>query len=274
MSEKTGGLRKRDVATLVLCAIFLISALGATGEHGRQRAQEFVCQANLHQWFGIFQAYIDRNNGRFFHGQSTQGWWWLTDLDEEYRDWTKVKIWFCPLAREPMMDEHGTPAVTLTTFHAWGIFSTKSVAGLGPNGVCGSYGINGYLMDIPDTASYMSGVPASEGWRDLRDVPNAASVPMFLDALRFDLWPLATDTPAATEADAWSTLTHMPRCCINRHDGTVSCLFVDGSARKVGLKELWTLKWHRAFDTAGPWTKAGGVRPEDWPAWMRPFKEY
>jgi hypothetical protein len=42
----------------------------------------------------------------------------------------------------------------------------------------------------------------------------------------------------------------------------------------VGLKELWTLKWHRSFNTAGPWTKAGGVSPEDWPEWIRPFKDY
>jgi hypothetical protein len=66
----------------------------------------------------------------------------------------------------------------------------------------------------------------------------------------------------------------MARCCINRHVGAVKCLFVDGSVRKVGLKELWTLKWHRSFDTAGPWTKAGGVMPADWPRWMSPFKEY
>jgi len=26
--------------------------------------------------------------------------------------------------------------------------------------------------------------------------------------------------------------------------------------------------------TAGPWTKAGGGRPEDWPKWMRHVKDY
>jgi hypothetical protein len=51
-------------------------------------------------------------------------------------------------------------------------------------------------------------------------------------------------------------------------------VFLDWSVRKVGLKELWTLKWDREFDTAGPWTKAGGVRPGDWPEWMRRFKDY
>jgi prepilin-type processing-associated H-X9-DG protein len=62
--------------------------------------------------------------------------------------------------------------------------------------------------------------------------------------------------------------------CINRHDGTINGLFLDWSVRPIGLKELWTLKWHLQWDTAGPWTKAGGVRPEDWPQWMRKFKDY
>jgi len=37
---------------------------------------------------------------------------------------------------------------------------------------------------------------------------------------------------------------------------------------------VWTLKWHRTFDKTGPWTKAGGVNPNDWPQWMRNFKDY
>ena len=49
---------------------------------------------------------------------------------------------------------------------------------------------------------------------------------------------------------------------------------MDWSIRKVGLKELWTLKWRQEFDTAEPWTKAGGVKPEDWPEWMSGFKDY
>lgn len=51
-------------------------------------------------------------------------------------------------------------------------------------------------------------------------------------------------------------------------------LFLDWSVRKVGLKELWTLKWYKEFDTANEWTRAGGVQPEDWPEWMRGFKDY
>ena len=62
--------------------------------------------------------------------------------------------------------------------------------------------------------------------------------------------------------------------CINRHSGGMNMLFMDWSVRKVGLKEPWTLKWHRRYDTANRWTRAGGAMPEDWPEWMRSFRDY
>jgi hypothetical protein len=67
----------------------------------------------------------------------------------------------------------------------------------------------------------------------------------------------------------------MNHFCIDRHGaGTVNHLFLDWSVRRVGVKELWTLKWHRQFNINGPWTRAGGALPGDWPQWMRPFKDY
>jgi prepilin-type processing-associated H-X9-DG protein len=267
MNAKMQRLQKRDIVVLTLCTAVLFSTFGAVGEGGRRRAKEFVCQANLRQWGIIFQGYVTRNNGRFFSGD-TPGYWWVKGLDQEHQDWKRMRIWFCPQAQEPIVDETGRIVPTLSVFNAWGIFRD-----VGPNGICGSYGVNGYLMNIPDKTVYEGSVPASQGWRDLTNVPGADTVPMFLEALRFDLWPLPTNAPAADEFAAWSG-NHMGRCCINRHNGTVSCLFVDGSVRKVGLKELWTLKWHKSFNTAGPWTQAGGVLPTDWPEWMRQFKDY
>lgn len=62
--------------------------------------------------------------------------------------------------------------------------------------------------------------------------------------------------------------------CIDRHNAGINILFMDGSARKVGLKELWTLSWNDQFNRTGPWTKAGGAQPHDWPQWMRKFRDY
>jgi prepilin-type processing-associated H-X9-DG protein len=206
-------------------------------------------------------------------------------LSHELQDWKKNRTWFCPTATTPMVDEKGVSSSISNISSAWGIHYTARVAYEGriyymtPNGIAGSYGLNGYVIPIPEKRSpstantYEGGVPAMCGWRNLLDVPEASQVPMFLDALRFDVWPLEWQWPAAEELAAWGD-NHMARCCINRHDGAVNCLFVDGSVRKVGLKELWTLRWHRSFNTDGPWTTAGGVQPENWPEWMRSFKDY
>jgi hypothetical protein len=67
----------------------------------------------------------------------------------------------------------------------------------------------------------------------------------------------------------------MGHYAIDRHNGFVNAVFLDWTVRKVGIKELWKLKWHRAFDNAaGPWTTAGGCMPGDWPDWMKNFKDY
>ena len=53
---------------------------------------------------------------------------------------------------------------------------------------------------------------------------------------------------------------------------------MDFHVQKIGLKEYFTLNWHRTFNRANAWTKAGGVRAEDWAnwgdGWLGKFKEY
>ena len=78
---------------------------------------------------------------------------------------------------------------------------------------------------------------------------------------------------AQQEFAAWSG-NNMARTCINRHQGFLNAAFMDFSVRKIGLKEMWTLNWHRQFDTSGPWTKAGGVQASSWPDWINRFKDY
>ena len=70
----------------------------------------------------------------------------------------------------------------------------------------------------------------------------------------------------------------MMHFALKRHATGTNVLFMDWSVRPVGLKELWTFKWSRQYNTVNPWTKAGGVRPEDWTnygnGWMAKFKDY
>ena len=109
-------------------------------------------------------------------------------------------------------------------------------------------------------------------------VKGANSIPSLFDCIDADTAPwLSSDGPPEYDGDIMGypgRVNAMKYFCINRHDGGINSLFLDWSVRKVGLKELWTLKWDPVFNTAGCWTRAGGARSEDWPEWMRKFKDY
>lgn len=279
------------IELLVVIAIIalLMSILMPSLSKVRDQARAVACSANTRQWNFIFNAYINENDGKFFTGVSTQGYWWPMQLTYEQQDWRATDIWFCPTAKKPRYTANSNvPDPKSSIYTAWGVFTTANglVPGpttyegktytVNPYGINGSYGLNGYLLAIPKTASYETSVPSASGYRDFFNVKNANEVPVFMDALRIDTWPGETQEPADNPDSAWTggATYNMARVCINRHRGSTSVSFLDWSTRKVGLKELYTLKWHRNFNIRGPWTKAGGVVAENWPEWIRPFKEY
>ncbi|GAG09889.1 unnamed protein product, partial [marine sediment metagenome] len=60
--------------------------------------------------------------------------------------------------------------------------------------------------------------------------------------------------------------------CLNRHNGFTNAVFLDFTIKKVGLKQLWLLKWHRQYDT-----RYAITNPVDWDygtGWMEKFKDY
>ena len=101
-----------------------------------------------------------------------------------------------------------------------------------------------------------------------------AQNPLLLVCARDGVGPGKRDIPPAFYGQLLLPPWNMSCVCIDRHQGGVNGLFCGMTVRKVGLKELWTLQWYSTFNVAGPWTKAGGVQPENWPQWMRGFKEY
>lgn len=273
MSRKRGFTLVELLVVIAIIAL-LMSILMPALNRVREQARMVKCGATLRQWGVIAALYTDEWNGEFWRtDDDTPCYWWIRYLDDKHKDWKKNKLWMCPSAQKPEFDEAGRKRPVLNIFNAWGIYKGNR---LGPNGIAGSYGINGYVL-VPyprggGVSSYQGGVSVDNGWKTAY-AKGVANVPLFTEALRFDLWPIETQAPAANEFAAWSGNT-MARCCINRHRGFVQTAFMDFSVRKVGLKELYTLKWHRKFNTAGPFTKAGGVSASDWPEWIRRFKDY
>lgn len=260
------------IAIIALLMSILMPSLNRVKEHARSVA----CLANMKGWNLTFSMYVGDNNGKFPSGMSSQGFWYITQFEDRIQSYKQNPLWFCPTAKKPIRDKNGNDVTTLNIFNAWGIYK-RGQAGI-PNEICddgiaGSYGLNGYVLSTKPGITFEGGRETANNWRT-PNVPGASEIPLFIDSLRFDLWPLDTDAPASNQYAGWVSTNHMARCCINRHDGFVNSAFCDFSARNVGLKELWTLKWHRNFNTSNFWTTPGGVVSTDWPEWMWNLKDY
>lgn len=259
---------KRDIVVVFGCAFFLLMNLGAINSGGRRRAKEAVCLSNLRQWGVIWSTYCQNNDG-YFCNAGTLGWkrgTWILAF-RPYME-TRTTLLCCPEAtiRHPSGVPWGGP------------FNTYVVGdgGFEDRREEGSYGANCWIYNPRPGQASIQGRPTAWNWRTCH-VANAAEIPLFLDSMYMGGAPYEVGTrgdPPAYDGQWLGYNREMMHFCIDRHNGAVNGLFMDWSARKIALKELWTLKWYRVFNTNGPWTKAGGVRPEDWPEWMRDFKEY
>jgi prepilin-type N-terminal cleavage/methylation domain-containing protein len=263
--QKQRGFTLIELLVVIAIIALLMSILMPALQRVRKQGQAVVCMSNLKQWGLIWYMYTEDNGGKFNTGGSVAGDAtndWPVVLWDYYK--AKGSLTLCPSAKKPHFEG------VRFAFGAWSWDKNGGWTGLKQKQAedYGSYGENEWICYREPSMG-----TESRYWR-IRDVKNADKIPMFFDCAWLDLYPSDTDSPAQIE-DLPSTSDEMQLVCINRHSGYINGLFIDCSTiRKIGLKELWTFKWHRNFNTANIWTRAGGVQPEDWPAWMKGFKDY
>ncbi len=244
------------IAIIALLVAILMPAL----QRVKHQARAVACQANLRQWGLCFYMYTEDNNMRFFDNISGKILWYklLRNYTGDSND-----LFLCPMAARYV----DNPKWNGYKFSSWRIpMSTSPEEPTPTSFYYGSYGINVRILDLTD----LEGLDRYWGTCSIK---GANKIPVCLDCCWTHIPVEHYDAPPEYD-DLHTSDSGMSFFCINRHDGGINSLFMDWSVRKVGLKELWTLNWHRKFDTANDWTRAGGALPEDWPKWMRNFKDY
>jgi prepilin-type processing-associated H-X9-DG protein len=230
----------------------------------------------------MFAMYTGDNDGYFFSGRvngadAGSGRFWREVMKPYSKD---DKTWLCPQATKHRGYGNlgGGGRLPYSKDEAWVVDS-----GVDGDPDVGSYGLNGWVLNPPPGITSVYGrSPVSDHWRT-PNIKGANNIPVFTGSWWVDSWPRETDAPPPYDERPSDTVNsnEMNRVCVNRHDGFVNCLFADWTVRKTGLKELWTLDWHKTWErddqdrfVPSPWTPAGRVQPDDWPEWMRHFKDY
>jgi prepilin-type N-terminal cleavage/methylation domain-containing protein len=270
--QKRKGFTLIELLVVIAIIALLMAILTPALSRVRRQARSVACLSNLKQWSLWFSMYAEDYNGRFMQGFTIARQRAVEALGAYHK--CDKKILTCPNATKPYVDEYGNATGLEDSFRgstaAWGYVKLDAL----PQSIIGSYGLNGYCND-PPAGKEAHSRSATWFWRG-PNVAGAAFVPLWMDAIRYNGFPTFSDVPPTYDGEHWNDNAQMGRFCLNRHDGYAGCLFLDYSARKVGLKELWALRWAKGDDykTNGPWTKAGGVTASDWPEWLRPFKDY
>ncbi len=262
--KRGNNFTKKDIVIVLVCIIFLIANISAIGDNGRRRAKQALCLANLMKWGQVFHAYTADNDG-YFHARSVgnpvgYSRIWIYFYEPYYRD---PMMRYCPAAVDRSL-KTGPFGTWNLNFGAW---NPDDPEYCGPNPPYdGSYGINRYIPNL--VGQGMENDPVY--WRRA-GIKGASQVPVLTDCQFVAYYARPTSSPPPYDG---AFENEMQWACINRHEGFINACFMDFSARKVGLKELWTLKYSRTFDTCGPWTTCGGVQPSQWPQWMQGFEDY
>ena len=234
------------IEVLVVCSILtlLISLLLPSYAKSRQAARASMCASNVRQLSICYNAYSIDQNGLLFPYQGSKIF--MPQLLQYHSGDPRIR--FCPEAEadNPVSGWGGAK-------FAWQYGSYQ-----------GSYAVNGFMYnaqggDVGNEGGHGFFNPALYTWPAMwygsrwENVPDHSRTPVFADSSWVDAWPRANETvPTIFDGRPWDIYMEMARIAIDRHDMSVNVAFMDQSARRLRLKELWTLPWHKGWVAPDP----------------------
>ena len=263
------------ISIIALLLSILMPSLGQV----KEQARSVVCRSNLRQWYPCMALYTQDYDSSIWKGWDgtvqIQSNWWMAAMRPYYGDIGAIRC--CPAATklEYIVKNNNQrvegPGFNQQPFRAWGKDPWFGTINPGGEIDYGSYAVNGWVENswVEDETN------GPKWWRKWERISAAYQVPFMIDAQWLDAWPEPHSPPPPEETTHWQThSSHFTRILQNRHSKSQNIGFMDGTARKVGLKELWVFKWSLLYDTKGPYTLAGGVTAAMWPDWMQNLKDY
>ena len=234
------------IELLVVIAIIalMLSILLPGLRKAKNVAKDITCRSNIRQWGLVSSLYFEDSQGKFSKFANKQAW---PEMWRDYYDNPALRV--CPSAKK-LSNPNGTVGQGVNGGHdlSWGKFSetkTKMIDGqeviYRRRGDYGSYGIN----------NWGSGDDDPQSWHSIYKIPSPSQVPLFFDARWKGATPTHDDgsTPPNARTGNTNGAGHWRRVYLDRHDLATNYLFMDISVRKVGLKGIWHLKWHREYNT-------------------------
>ncbi len=280
MKTQNKGFTLIELLVVISIIAVLLSILMPSLNEAKRQTASVICRSNLKHWGLVTALYQEDHDGKMCSsGYGMDTYVANGGVIQDYEDTLGRSQWMnalrpyyenpdfrvCPSAKKPMIPPPGGSyaAGVGSTRRSWGMFDGVSDWWLLP-GDYGSYGINIWFNHPHIVTSGFTYGSRDVSWFWTNNVPRPARVPVFLDCADLNGGPRTGDDAPQWPDDGVDEANMKP-FCLDRHKGAINVLFADMRARKVGLKELWTLKWSKGYDTRAPLPV--------WPEWMRKFKE-
>jgi prepilin-type processing-associated H-X9-DG protein len=170
-------------------------------------------------------------------------------------------IYFCPTAGPEKRDKLplGHPN------RAWGWRRDYVTPPPATELYLGSYGANSWAFQMPPGIDQRGNLKRELMWQKV-NVEHASQVPLLADCVWRQVRSEASDSPRVVAPTEYARRHgDMGAFTINRHQGAINVVFMDSSVRKVGLKEIYYLNWHKEFLSQ----RRGRFSNLRWPRWMQ-----
>jgi prepilin-type N-terminal cleavage/methylation domain-containing protein/prepilin-type processing-associated H-X9-DG protein len=297
---------KRKAFTLVelLVVISIIAVLLAvlipSLSKAKKIAQAVVCKSNLHSISLILSLYAQDNRNRL-----TPDWWsrevieadplyMPTENENSYSKvmwhycaknyWQNPKVLMCPSASKVATVDGKTPDPLANDrtcgFPEWGHtewgWYTPWAPKLKATGqpAMSSYGVNDWAATPYRLDTARQNIANQKAWGTINQ-KNSSNIPMAFDSAWYSITPEDTTGLIAPNVSVHGNVCkyHSPwtfgPATLPRHNDGVNMVFLDGNVRRVGIVELWSLKWHKTFNTQNTWAQGR----ERWPDWIKKLRK-